>query len=183
MDYSITFPNQENQKTDTYEEKIEYYTTKAKHFHEINVNLAQQSSIDYCDFEKWKSVDLRIHLRKILDDEPQSRVGLSKWKKDKLVCIANEIRDNFIRSNKEFEAEALWNILKVKMFSKGKEQGVLSNEIDLQTHNFFSKIRFEYNDIRTKLDIRICWILFYPEYKKEIEEKVANFVFKMKSDE
>jgi hypothetical protein len=176
---SITFPNQENQKMDTFEERIEYYTTTAKHFNEINVNLAQQSSIDYCDFENWKCVDLRIHLRKILDDEPQSRVGLSKWKKEKLIKIATEIRDNFIMSNKNFEAEALWKILDIKMEFKGKEQGVSKKEIYRQTHNFFAKIRFEYNDIRTKLDIFSCWILFNPQYKKEIEEKVANFQFEI----
>lgn len=124
------------------------------------------------DYTKWKCVELRAYLRKELEDEPESRVGLSKWRKGELIDTIKEINDNLLSHKHHYRQEALWNILKEKIRYKCYEQGI-TDKRDLVKieQNYHHKCCDKYNTDKNWL------FLLNPENYSEVDDEISTYQF------
>jgi hypothetical protein len=134
------------------------------------------------DYTKWKCDELRIHIRKKLEDEPESRVGLSKWKKDELIYKAKLLDENRISHLHYKRQDELWNILQEKIRYRCEQQGIRDERLIIAKQNFHHKCCDKYKG-RDRHNNSDYLFLLYPDWFNEIDEEIATYQFKEKEDE
>ena len=152
-------------------ERTAFYRERDDEYKKEIMELAEKINIDYT---KWKCVELRAYLRKELENEPESRVGLSKWTKGELIDTIKRITDNILGHNYNYRQEALWNILKEKIRYKCYEQGITDKrELVKIEQNYHKKCCDKYNN-----DTSPKWLfLLNPHYYREIDEEIHTYQF------
>lgn len=151
-------------------ERIAFYRERDDKYKKEIMELAEKMNIDY---KKWKCVELRAYLRKELENEPESRVGLSKWNKDELIDTIQRINDNVLGNNYHYRQEALWDILKEKIRYKCYEQGITDKrELLMIGQNYHHKCCDKYNKSPSN------WLfLLNPDCYNEIDEEIRTYQF------